>query len=170
LGGCGLEREREEARETGSAVRIVASMRMVKTLGAEQRLAGKYKQRLERALHWGLRHKILTAISFGIIIGANYLCSPRHLTRQPLPQQGRASFTSVLVIELVITRAIYALIGISNHFETFTKAFNALHKALGTINRYSIINASSDGGAKLPQLNGDISTRKIVFKVLFNRI
>ena len=107
---------------------------------------------------------MLTGGFLGIVIGANYLNIALVLWRgSHYLTEGHASFTDVLVIELVITSALYALTGISNHVETFTKALAALRKSLETIERDTKLDGTCTSGLRPSQIDGNIQLRNVTF-------
>lgn len=59
------EGEREEGCAVSIAAEVMASMRVVKALGAEERLAEKYKGHLARAMQVGTRGKVAKEVIFG---------------------------------------------------------------------------------------------------------
>lgn len=100
----------------------------------------------------------------GVVLGTSYLCFSLAIWQgSHFLVSNRASFQAIIVVELVIARALFALSGIQNHFETFAKAFTALQKALETIDLSSDIDSTSDGGQKLDTLVGDIELKNVTF-------
>lgn len=77
--------------------------------------------------------------------------------------QNHATFTDVFVVELVMTQAIYALVGISGHIETFSKALGAAQKVFQTIDRESQFDATSDTGSRINPLRGTIKFDNVSF-------
>jgi len=62
---------REDASAITVSAEAVNSIRIVKSLGAEDRLAHKYGQHLREALHWGAKHKVLMGVTLGMIVLLN---------------------------------------------------------------------------------------------------
>jgi len=106
---------RNLAQESSSAIAVaaeaVSSIRIIKALGAEDRLASKYRQYLNGALRWGTRQKV----SLGITLGEFFLFEVK--TRRCQWQSFRAKDTKVcLGSDPRRTPCLNFVLTSSNHF------------------------------------------------------
>lgn len=106
---------------------------------------------------------MLTLI-LAITITVNYLAIGFTLWQgSHLIARNHATFAGVFIIELVITQAVYALLGIARHIETFSKALSAASKVYQTIDRPSDFDATSDKGTTVNPLRGTVKLDQVSF-------
>ncbi|KAI9813849.1 MAG: GTPase-activating protein [Pycnora praestabilis] len=161
--------KRKSLEATAKAATIseeaISSVRNVKALGAEEKFTEQYMENLSVASQWNARQKTLMGITLGLVIGANYLNISLALWQGTrFLVEGKATFNDVFIIELVMTQALYALTGISNHLETFTQALAAAQRVYKTIDRKSVLDATSNTGEKPRLTIGDIELRDVSFR------
>lgn len=140
----------------------VSSIRDVVALAAQSRLLDCYERFLGEAESAARHLKVLLGCVLGITVGVNYLnimialwFGSFFLIKGDIP------YTSVITIQLVITNAIFALMGISGNVEAFLTATAAAIKVFRTIDRLSSLDGTSTLGLNLSEVNGVIELRRV---------
>jgi ATP-binding cassette subfamily B (MDR/TAP) protein 1 len=150
------------AKSTGVGEEAFSSIRNVKALGAEDAVVVQFKQHLTAATKDAIRQRSLMGVTLGVLVYINYLVIALAFWQgSRLLGAGKASFQEVFVVSIVIGTAVFTMIGISSHAETFTKALAAVQKVYWLIDQTSSVDSSSEVGVTLDILEGSIQVRGV---------
>jgi ATP-binding cassette subfamily B (MDR/TAP) protein 1 len=166
--GSRLSRKyRSQALDTSSRANSiveesVTSIRDVVALAAQSRLLDCYERFLSEAESASRHLKVLLGCVLGITVGVNYLnimialwLGSFYLVKGDIP------YTSVITIQLVITNAIFALMGVSGNVEAFLTARAAADKIFKMTDRVSSLDGTSTLGINLSHVNGVMELRGV---------
>lgn len=148
----------ESYAEGGSiAEEVISSIRNAIAFGTQERLAKKYDAYLSKAEYFGFRVKSSMAVMVGgmmLILFLNYglafWMGSKYLVEGILP------LNKILMIMMSVMIGAFQLGNVAPNLQAFTTAVAAAAKIFNTIDRVSPLDPSSDDGAKLDTIKGDI--------------
>ncbi|KAK9367521.1 P-loop containing nucleoside triphosphate hydrolase protein [Lipomyces kononenkoae] len=146
------------------AEEVISSVRNVQAFGVQDRLANEYDKYLRITEKWGFRQGAALAIMFGTLwfyIYCNYALAFWEGSR--FVEWGSSSVGAVISVLMSMMIGAFSLGQIGPNVRSITSGISAASKIFATIDRQSIIDATSEEGEILDSINGDIELKDVKF-------
>ncbi|ORY32772.1 P-loop containing nucleoside triphosphate hydrolase protein [Rhizoclosmatium globosum] len=147
------------------AEQVISGIRTVYSFSLQSRFADKYDAKLEKAEKADLRGGYTRGIGFGsfmLVMFCTYGLAFWYGSRLVL--QGRMPGQDVLVTFFSLMMGSMALMMIPSNLAAVGSARGAAFKIFATIDRYPVIDSSSDKGEKPTELIGKIEFKNVAFQ------
>ncbi|KAL5996684.1 ATP-binding cassette sub- B member 9 [Asimina triloba] len=153
----------EEASQVASDG--VRGIRTIASFCAEQKVMGLYEQKCEVPKKHGVRQGLVSGVGFGfsflVVFCTNALI---FYAGARLVKDGKTTFSQVFKVFFSLVMAAFGISQSSAMAPNTTKAKDAAASIFAILDRKSKIDSSSDEGATLPSINGDIDFKSVSFK------
>ncbi|KAM3560243.1 hypothetical protein MY1884_003052 [Beauveria asiatica] len=144
------------------AEEVFSSIRNAIAFGTQERLAKKYDKHLAQAEYFGFRVKSAMAIMLGgmmLILFLNYGLA--FWQGSKFIVQGVVPLNKILTIMMSVMIGAFQLGNVAPNLQAFTTAVAAAAKIFNTIDRPSPLDPSSEDGAKIDNIMGNIRLQNV---------
>jgi ATP-binding cassette, subfamily B (MDR/TAP), member 1 len=141
---------------------VISSVRNAQAFGTQDRLARQYDSHLVPAERAGFRSKAAIAIMIALlmfIVYAEYGLA--FWTGSIFITNGEIQVRQVLIVAMSTLIGAFSLGGVAPNIQAFASAVAAAGKIYSTIDRISPLDPSSDNGAKMEHLRGEIRLDRV---------
>ncbi|KAK9238839.1 P-loop containing nucleoside triphosphate hydrolase protein [Lipomyces kononenkoae] len=146
------------------AEEVFSSVRNVQAFGVQDRLANEYDKYLRITEKWAFRQGAALAVMFGSLwfyIYCNYALAFWEGSR--FVAWGTTDVGSIISVLMSMLIGAFSLGQIGPNIRSVTSGVTAGSKIFATIDRQSVIDATSEQGEVLDSINGDIELKNVKF-------
>ncbi|CAN8097022.1 unnamed protein product [Discula destructiva] len=144
------------------AEETLSSVRNAVAFGTQDRLAASYDSHLVKAEYFGSRLKAVLAIMVAFIMALmNWNYGLAFWQGSRFIVSGEASLSDILIVAMSVMIGSFSLGQIAPNIQALTTALGAAAKIFTTIDRMSALDSSSDKGAKLNKVEGEIRLENV---------
>lgn len=139
------------------AQEALSSVKQVKALGIQQKLASRYEGHLGGVRSLGLRVRIAAALMIGAMMGAIHLSYGLALWQGvALTARNEANLSQIVTILLAVVMGAFALGNVAPHAQAFATGVAAARKLQDTISRTNPFDPFSNEGLKPLKVSGHL--------------